>query len=604
MKNIFRIFSFTRHFWKWYVFMGIAVVISSVTSILHPFILKQIVDRIVAKTGGTGNDLQGIIVFLILFFLLDIFATVFNSFSGWMGDNLAAKLQSYLTKKFYEHVLSLDVGYFDNRVVGNIVNKMYRGIESISSFIQNAVNNFLPFFLSATITIIILAFYSPVIAILLALLFPAYILISHQSTVRWGKIENEKNTIIDISQGRVFESLSGIRVVKSFLAQHSELQSYTDKRIKVEKLTVSQSKMWHGYDFLRRAALNVILFCILSYIVYFTFQGKYTIGEMTLLIQLVNQARFPLFAMSFILGQIQRADAGSKDFFDILSTKSAIMDSTSARHFIIPPLLDKNIPMVSFKNVSFSYEEDKSVLHDISFFIEKGKTLALVGESGQGKSTIVNLLLRFYDPDSGIITLAGKDIIKITQESLRGAIAVVFQDSLLFSGTVRENISYGSLKVLDADIIRVAKAANAYDFICEFPDGFDTVIGERGMKLSGGQKQRIAIARAMLKDAPIIILDEATSSLDSRAEILVQQGLERLMKNRTSIIIAHRLSTIADADTVLVLANGTIAQYGKPSDLLKNKSGYYAQMVNLQQKLLTATPEERMQALSKFDIIG
>ncbi len=584
--------------------MGFAVIVSSVTSILHPFILKQVVDRIVAKTTGSGSDLQGIIVFLVLFFLLDIFSTVFTAFSGWMGDNLAAKLQTYLTRKFYAHVLSLDVGYFDSRVVGNIVNKMYRGIESISNFIQNAVNNFLPFFLSATITIVILAFYSPVIAILLTILFPAYILLSHASTIRWGKIENEKNSIIDVSQGRVFESLSGIRVVKSFLAQHFELHSYSTKRDQVEKMTVSQSRMWHGYDFLRRAALNIILFFILSYIVYFTFQGRYTIGEMTLLIQLVNQARFPLFAMSFILGQIQRADAGSKDFFEILSTQSALPDATTAKAIILPHPYPKNTPMISFDNVSFAYEEGKNVLHDISFSIGKGQTLALVGESGQGKSTIVNLILRFYKPASGSVEIAGKDIGSVTQESLRKLIAVVFQDSLLFSGTIRENISYGKEQASEDDLIRAAKAANAYEFIMEFPQRFDTVIGERGMKLSGGQKQRIAIARAMLKDAPIIILDEATSSLDSRSEIEVQEGLDRLLENRTTIIIAHRLSTISRADYVLVLSNGTVAQYGSPDALMKKKNGLYARMVSLQQTLLNASPEERRKSLEQYDLVA
>jgi ATP-binding cassette subfamily B protein len=349
--------------------------------------------------------------------------------------------------------------------------------------------------------------------------------------------------------------------------------------------------------------LNIILFAIFFYVVYWTFKLRFTIGEMTLLLQLVQQARFPLFAMSFILSQIQQADSGSKDFFDIMTVKSAIKDKSGAKTLHIGNGVVKN-PYIEFRDVSFRYDENKPVLTGISFKMKRGEKLALVGESGQGKSTLVNLLLRFYEPKRGAIYINGENTGDVTQASLRKSIAVVFQESLLFSGTVLENIIYGNPDAGMADVIKVAKAANAYDFIMELPDKFDSLIGERGVKLSGGQKQRISIARAMLKGAPIIILDEATSSLDSRSEIEVQQGLDRLTKNRTTIIIAHRLSTIAGADDVLVLSKGTVAQYGSAADLLKNKNGLYAKMIDLQHKLLSATPEEREEALKQYDLVA
>ena len=254
--------------------------------------------------------------------------------------------------------------------------------------------------------------------------------------------------------------------------------------------------------------------------------------------------------------------------------------------------------------MDFNYDYGKSVLKNINFSIRQNEKLALVGESGQGKSTVVNLLLRYYEPQKGIIRISGQDISDVRLKSLHEKIAVVFQESLLFSGTILENIKYGKPKATMEEIAEVAKAANAHEFIEELPDKYNSIIGERGVKLSGGQKQRIAIARAMLKDAPIIILDEATSSLDSRSEIQVQQGLDRLMKNRTSIIIAHRLSTIADADNILVIAKGTVAQYGEASELIKEKKGLYYQLVTLQQKLLTATPQDRDEALKKFDLVS
>jgi len=243
-------------------------------------------------------------------------------------------------------------------------------------------------------------------------------------------------------------------------------------------------------------------------------------------------------------------------------------------------------------------------LDRISFEIRKGEKLALVGESGEGKSTIVNLLLRFYEAQKGKIFINNYDISQVSQTSLHQNIAVVFQESLLFSGTIEENISYGKLGASKDEIIKAAKAANAYEFIEKLPQKFESLIGERGVKLSGGQKQRIAIARAILKDAPVIILDEATSSLDSKSEMMVQQGLDRLLNNRTSIIIAHRLSTISTADHILVLQGGKIAQYGSAKDLMIDKHGLYYKMVSLQRELLKTPSEERKRQLEKFDLVG
>ena len=559
-------------------------------------------DAIVAQLSGKPQPVQILIGLLVAVIASDIAITVLTAIGQWIGDILTIRLQTFLAKSFYQHLLHLHIGFYDNEITGRLVNKMYRGIESITGFIQNMLNNFLPFFLTAFVTILILAHYSFLIAFLLAILFPLYIIISHTSTLHWQKYEGEKNKINDDSQGRVFESISGIRVVKAFAAEINELIAFLTARKKIESLTVSQTREWHWYDFARRISLNIILFAIFAYIVYWTFNGRFTIGEMTLLLQLVNQARFPLFAMSFILGQIQQANAGSKDFFELLQTRSPILDHSTAQKLIWDKR--KNNPAVLFKNVSFSYEKGKQVHHDISFEIKNNEKLALVGESGQGKSTLINLLLRFYHPQKGIISINGRNIATITQNSLRKHIAVVFQDSLLFSGTIKENISYGKKDATEKEIKEVARAANADEFISKLPQGYESVIGERGVKLSGGQKQRIAIARAMLKNAPIIILDEATSSLDSKSELLVQQGLERLLKNRTSIIIAHRLSTIASADHILVLQKGTVAQYGRAQTLLKDTNGLYAQLVNLQQQLLKQPSERDFEKLKAFDLVG
>ena len=255
---------------------------------------------------------------------------------------------------------------------------------------------------------------------------------------------------------------------------------------------------------------------------------------------------------------------------------------------------------VEYHNVDFSYEKGSKVLTDISFTIEPGKKLALVGESGEGKSTLANLMLRFYEVGSGQITIDGQDINSVTQKSLRESVGVVFQEPLLFSGTVKENICYSRQTASEKELIAAAKAANAYDFIKKLPKGFDTQIGERGVKLSGGQKQRLAIARAIVKNPPILILDEATSSLDSKAEHEVQQALEHLMKDRTTLIIAHRLSTIQNVDTIVGLRKGRVIEVGTPAELAKGK-GIYAELLKLQ--TLSQT-EEGKKELKKYDMAG
>lgn len=602
MSAILRIISYTKHLWKWYVLMGVFVIAVSVLGLVNPLLTKEIVDLIVKQIQNQPQEIYSFITLLTLIVITDIAITILTVVGQAIGDRLAVRLQTFLSSQFYKHLLSLDIGYYDNEITGKITNKMYRGIASITDFIQSMLNNFLPFFLTALITIILLAFYSPIIAILLAVLFPLYIVISHKSSQAWIKHEGEKNQINDISQGRVFESITGIRIVKAFAAEINELKAFLTARHKIEHITIKQTRQWHVYDFYRRFTLNIILFGIFAYIVYWTYQARYTIGEMTLLLQLVNQARFPLFAMSFILGQIQQANAGSRDFFEILETKSKIKDTPHAKKLVVKS--SKNAPLITFNSVSFQYETGKQILNNISFSVSQNQKLALVGESGQGKSTLVNLLLRYYEPQQGDISISGQNISGVTQESLHSNIAVVFQESLLFSGTIAENIRYAKPNATDAEITVVARAANADEFIKKLPKGYDSIIGERGVKLSGGQKQRISIARAMIKDAPIIILDEATSSLDSKSELLVQQGLDRLLENRTSITIAHRLSTIANADSIVVIADGGVAESGNPKELLKKKTGMYARLVQLQQELLKAPSEERTKKLSEFDLVG
>jgi ATP-binding cassette subfamily B protein len=575
MSEIIKIIKYTKKFRLYYLYMAIFVIVIALLTQSGPIINKLIVDHIVARFEGKSVAVESIVILLVMFLVSELLVTALTAISQYIGDLFGVRLNNYLAKKYYHHVLHLPVEYYDNEITGKIVNKLERGISNITNLIQQSLNNFLPFFLSTFITLIIIGFYSIELSILLASLFPIYIWISHKSSKAWGQKEGQKNAIADVTQGRLFEAISSIRIVKSFIKEKIEYTFFGKKREEIFDLTKLQSREWHTYDFYRRLVLNFVMFGVFSYIIYFTFQKRFTLGEMTLLLQFANQARFPLFAMSFIIGQIQQAQAGSKDFFAVLETPISIVDREDAKEL-------KHVKgIVSFNDVHFAYQKGGNVLEHISFTINKGEKLALVGESGEGKSTIANLLLRFYEPQKGIISIDGHDISAVTQESLRKNIGVVFQETFLFSGTIKDNILYGNPDANESQVEKVAQIANAHDFIMKLQNGYDTEVGERGVKLSGGQKQRIAIARALLKNPPILIFDEATSALDSKAEFEVQKALNKLMEGRTTLIIAHRLSTIRNVDQIIVLKKGEIAEQGSPKELEKN-NGIYSELLSYQ----------------------
>ena len=381
-----------------------------------------------------------------------------------------------------------------------------------------------------------------------------------------------------------------MRLVKSFGTQSRELKNFDRGIEKMIGVTKKQSLQWHTMNALRQTVFGLIFAAIYAVLFYEAAHGKVSVGDMVMMITLIGQVSFPLRNLSFFVDNYQRAVANSSDYLEALEEKPEV--EASSRKKLVVTKGD-----VQFRDVSFSYNDKKQVLDDISFEIKPGHKVALVGESGGGKTTISNLLMQLYIPTSGEIIIDGQNIDDVTRQSFRQNIATVFQDPALFSGSIRENIAYANPKATDAEIEKAAKIANAYDFISKLENGFDTEIGERGIKLSGGQKQRIAIARAVLKDAPILILDEATSSLDSRAEHEVQTALDRLMKGRSVLIIAHRLSTIAGVDTIVTLKNGRVDEIGSPAELAET-NGIYAQLLKLQ----LATTEKAKERLKAFDM--
>lgn len=588
MKNIFKIIQISKPLHNIAFVIGALILVTASLELVPPILSKFIVDEIINQIQNNGGSLDRLIFLLVITFLLSLLGVVLTTASNRLGDHFAGKLRKFLTEKFYDKVLTLPQSYFDGEVSGKIVNQLNRAIQSIQNFINGSTNFMLPTFLQSIFTVAVLAHYSIPIAICVAALFPIYLWLSFNSTKQWGMREVEKNKFEDLNRGRITEVVSNIKLVKSFNSQLSEFKFISDNLGDINKIYAKQSWTFHKYDFARNFSLIVIILGISVLAFYNAFTGAITVGTLVLILQLVNQARRPLFAMSFILTNIQQAEAGSKEYFEILELPST---EIYKKRETSKPL--KN-PTIEFKKVTFKYEKSELVLDGVTFKINPKEKVALVGHSGGGKTTLINLICKFYNPTSGDILLSGKSYKKLTHQFVRNNIALVFQENELFSTSIAQNIAYGKPDAKKSEIEKALKLANAWDFVQKLPNGAESEVGERGIRLSGGQKQRIQIARAILKNSPILILDEATSSLDSKSEHEVQIALENLMRDKLVIIIAHRFSTIQNVNKILVIDGGKIVDSGNPQEL-SNKKGIYSDLLHYQ-------IEGNKKLLEKFDI--
>lgn len=587
MKQLGRILKFAGHLWPYYLGVSLASVAMALLNQVQPLLTKMAIDRLPTVVGGQ-EELLPVLIIVLFIFASDVGSTLISNVAGYYGDIMSVKLRYFLSTKYYDHLLTLSQNYYSKELTGKIINRLSRSITGVTEFINMFANNFLQFLLTTVFTLVIVARYSLIVAFLFAILYPIFLWLTSRTSSKWQVYQKDINEASDIASGRFAEVVGEIKVAKSYTSEATESNFFKRMLKKTIQTTIPQSKLWHREDVYRRLVLNIIFGFVYVYIFYEAVNGRFTVGETILLIQYGTLIRIPIFSMSFLVDRTQRAITDSKDYFEAMKEQPEIVDSSSAKKLRV------SNSHLMFNEVDFAYEAEQPVLRRVSFEVKPGNKVALVGESGEGKTTITNLLLRLYEPTSGSIVIDKQDISNVTQRSLRENIAVVFQDPALFSGTVRENIAYGKPKATQKEIEKAARAANAWSFVQKLPQGLDTLVGERGMKLSGGQKQRIAIARAILKDAPILILDEATSSLDSKSEHEVQIALEKLMQGRTTVIIAHRLSTIADVDQIVTLKNGQVDEIGSPADLSKT-DGIYAQLLQLQNRT-DATTKKKLKA--------
>lgn len=595
MQSLTRVLRSASALWPFYLAIVVISTVVAGLGLISPFIVREATDTIVDALNNSDNapadPVRTVLWLAFALFIATSLSGLAKNVSGYLGDVMAARIRQILSTRYFAKLLSLPQRYFDTQVTGTIIARLDRSIASVTQFIQSFSNNFLPMIIQIIAILIITSFYYGPLTLLLLALFPVYTWLTALTSKRWQKWEAEKNAQIDEANGRFAEVVGQVKVTKSYVAEVRELDKFGNHYNNTVSITRPQSRWWHSMDALRGLAMSLIFMGIYMILFVRTIQGHFSIGDMVMLIQLVTMARQPVMMLSWIVDSAQRAVAGSRDYFQVMDE---MVEPTANRELVaatqtsgVPELtveehrpLPVHEPVVEFDSVTFEYEPGEPVIHDMSFRAHAGETIALVGESGGGKSTIVNLLLGLYPIQVGTLKVCGRDLAELGVEKLRATTGVVFQEAALFSGTVFENIAYAKPDATMDEVVAVAKRANAHDFIMKFTDGYDTVIGERGLRLSGGQRQRVAIARAMLKDAPLLILDEATSALDTKAERAVQAGLDALMEDRTTIMIAHRLSTIADVDTIITLRDGRIDETGTPAELAVS-GGIYSELLRL-----------------------
>lgn len=561
-----------KHQWKFYVGL-VFLLLTGATALAFPKLMGMLIDCVKNKNNDQANQIAlGLIVILFLqsfcsFFRLSLFVN--------FTENTLANLRLSL----YTNLVKLPMTFFSQKRVGELNSRISADITQIQDTLTSTIAEFLRQFILIIGGVILLATESFKLTLLMLAVVPLVAV----AAVIFGrfirKYSKQVQDQVAESQVIVEETMQGISIVKAFANEWYEVARYNGKISEVVKLAIKGGK-YRGYF------ASFIIFCLFGAIVAVVWYGvRLSIaGEMSVG-QLISFVLYSTFVgasfggIAELYAQIQKAIGATERVFELLEETpekiSAVQNTTP---------LEKIKGNVAFKNVAFSYPSRKEVqvLKDVNFKAEFGQKIAIVGPSGAGKSTISSLLLRFYDITSGEITVDGKNIYDYDLENLRGNMSIVPQDVILFGGTIKENIAYGKPNATDEEIIVAAKQANAFNFVEGFPEKFETVVGERGVKLSGGQRQRIAIARALLKNPSILILDEATSSLDSESEKLVQEALEVLMEGRTSIIIAHRLSTIRNADKILVLDNGKITEEGTHQELINLENGTYKNLSNLQ----------------------
>jgi len=560
---------------KWRVTAVVLLLVASkLANVGVPLLLKEIVDAM-----SLPQAMLAVPVMLIFAYgLLRLLSSAF----GELRDALFAKVTQRAIRRValqvFEHLHNLSLRFHLDRQTGGVSRDIERGTRGISFLLTFMLFNILPTLLEIfLVAAILFVKYDPWFAIITFVTLAAYIAFTLVVT-EWRMVfRRTMNDMDSKANTRAIDSLLNYETVKYFGNEHYEVARYDEQMRQWEVSAVrnqtSLATLNAGQSVIIAIGVTLLMLLAADEVA----RGKMTVGDLVLVNVFMLQLYMPLHFLGFVYREIKNALADMERMFRILNQNREVQDLPDA------PALQVKQASVRFANVSFSYDPTRQILHDVSFEIPAGHTLAVVGASGAGKSTLSRLLFRFYDVDDGAILIDGQDIRQVTQQSLRAAIGIVPQDTVLFNDTIYYNIAYGRPEATREDILRAAQSAHLHHFIASLPLGYDTMVGERGLKLSGGEKQRVAIARALLKNPALLIFDEATSALDSKSERAIQDELRGIASERTTLVIAHRLSTVVDAEQILVMEQGRIVERGTHRELLR-QGGAYAQMWALQQQ--------------------
>lgn len=584
MKNIWRIIQFIPEY------RGRVIGVIAVGTALGfigtatPYLYKFIVDAIAQMLSGTlskAEASESVIVLLLIFFALRLGVVGFGALQNKQADDLWLDTVSTFRQRVFDNMTRKSIDYFERTRVGEIMDR-FGNITSITMWLSSLTDGTLASILQMFFIVTVLLIKAPLIGLLMAVVLLLNFWISYR-TVGWTKpYRRGWQALAGKMSGLLAEMVGNIATVRSFGGEPAVKRRYDDTQA---EWLVARGNL-HKTEWRSEQALNVIntfgVFVAVSLAAHAALQGRFTTGDILLILTLTQNLINTIGPIARQINQAGEIESTAERLVELLDVESEHADKPDAI-----PL--ERLESITFEAVSFRYPgKEDYALRRISFHLPAGQTLALVGSSGSGKSTIVKLLMRFYDPSEGRILINGRDLRDYRQRSVRAAMGVVLQDVALFNDSIGENIAFARPDATFADVQNAARAAHADHFILRMEDGYDTLVGERGIKLSGGEKQRVAISRAILKDPQLIILDEATSALDSESEHLVQQGLERLVSGRTSVIIAHRLSTIISADLILVMSSGEVLEQGRHEHLIQHAGGFYAHLFALQTRGQTA----------------
>jgi len=572
MKTAFRLLKYAKKYWGYLILSMAALMVLTASQLGSPWVTRNMVALITNNDPELGKKSIYMAVLLIVLYLIQALSqfirTYYTHYAAW-------NFVSDMRVKMYDHLQKLSLRFYHDKQTGQLMSRVSNDTAALETLIAHAVPDLIINVLMLIGVAVILFSMNPALAFLSMVTFPFLIVsVVYFAKKVLPKFKEAQQCLAEFN-AVLHDNLTGIKEIQAFNQQEREYSAINKSSLKYAKSILDALKLSAIYHPSISFFNNMGTVLVIGFGGYMAFRGKMPVEDIVAFILYLNMFYQPVSVLGRINEDLQNALAGAERIFEILDTEPDVKELPGAYGIGITK------GNIKFENVSFGYINDVDVLKDINLEIKPGEMVALVGPTGVGKTTLISLISRFYDPDCGRILIDGHDIRNVTLKSLRDNISIVLQDIFLFNGTVADNIAYGVPNASMEDIVRAAKTAHAHEFILNLENGYDTVIGERGVKLSGGQKQRLSIARAVLRDTPILILDEATASVDMETEKLIHEAIDRVIQNRTTIIIAHRLSSIKKADKIVVLNEGRIEEMGKHDELLK-KGGLYSKLYNIQ----------------------